>query len=283
MTGSDYRTKFLFENFAIRGEIVRIDTVLGTVLAKHHYPLPLQNLLGETLAAVALLTGTIKFEGQMMLQAKGPGPLTLLMAECSHDGHLRAIARFEGCVEEAPLPSLLGALDGSGHLAITIDPVSGQRYQGIVPLDGLSLAECIEHYFTQSEQLGTRLWLVAAGGRAAGILLQELPEAGGTAQDPDAWNRACRLTDTLTATELLSLAPETLLTRLFHQEDVRLFAPESLQFSCSCSRQRVLGALASLGAPELRSILAEQGNIEVTCEFCNERRQFGPADISHLI
>jgi len=279
---TDYRAKFLFETLAVRGEIVRLETTVGTVLSKHDYPPPLQNLLGEALVAAALLAGTLKFEGLLMLQAKGSGPLTLLMAECSHDGKLRAIAHAEGAVADAPLVSLLGALDGSGHLAITIDPANGQRYQGIVPLDGLSLGECIEHYFSQSEQLSTRLWLVAGEGRAAGILLQELPGTEGIRPDDDAWNRLCRLTDTLTASELLTLPPETLLLRLFHQEDVRLYDAEPLQFACSCSRERTLRALASLGAPELRSILAEQGHIEVTCEFCNEQRLFHAADIDAL-
>jgi molecular chaperone Hsp33 len=281
MSLKDYRTRFIFESLAVRGEIVMLDEAFTSTVAKHDYPPAIRQLLGEALAAAALLTGTLKFEGLLILQAKGPGPLTLLMAECSHDGGLRGIARYEGEIPEAPLVNLLG--DGSGHLAITIDPRGGQRYQGIVPLDGLSLAECIEHYFSQSEQLATRLWLVTGEGRAAGILLQELPDTHAATRDADAWNRLCRLTDTLTAPELLALPPADLLNRLFHQEDVRLFDADLLRFACSCSRERVLGALASLGAAELRSILAEQGLIEVTCEFCNERRQFNPDDLNHLL
>lgn len=276
---TDSRTRFLFENLAVRGELVRLDATVATVLAKHAYPEPLQALLGEALAAAALLTGTLKFEGLLVLQAKGEGPLTLLMAECSHDGKLRGIARYEGEVPDAPLVSLLGA----GHLAITIDPVSGNRYQGIVPLDGMSLAECIEHYFSQSEQLGTRLWLVTEGARAAGFMLQELPATAGVGADADAWNRLCRLTDTLTASELLALAPETLLHRLFHQEDVRLFDAEGLMFACSCSQDRVRQALRSLGEPELRAIIAEQGAIRVTCEFCNQQRVFTDTDLPGLL
>ncbi len=281
MTRTDYRTKFLFENLAIRGEIVRLETTVQTVLAKHAYPLPVQALLGEALVAAALLAGTIKFDGLLVLQAKGEGPLTLLMAECSHNGKLRAIARYEGDVPNAPLVHLLGA--GMSHLAITIDPAQGTRYQGIVPLDGSSLAECVEHYFSQSEQLGTRLWLVAGQGRAAGLLLQELPATGGNVPDADAWNRLCRLTDTLTGEELLSLPAETLLNRLFHQEDVRLFDADSLKFTCSCSLERTRNALRSLGAAELRSILTEQGRIETTCQFCNERRTFDSIDVEALI
>lgn len=279
MTTHDFRTKFLFEDLAVRGEIVRLEATVDAVLSRHDYPPALQALLGEALVAAALLTGTLKFEGLLVLQAKGDGPLNLLMAECSHDGKLRGIARYEGDVPGAPLVHLLG----DGHLAITIDPAEGNRYQGIVPLDGLSLAECIEHYFSQSEQLGTRLWLVSGPGRAAGILLQELPEAGGARRDADAWNRLCRLTDTLTAEELLGLPVETLLNRLFHQEDVRLFDADSLQFACSCSDARTRNALRSLGGAELRSILAEQGRIEVTCEFCNERRTYTAADITDLL
>lgn len=281
---TDFRTRFLFESLAVRGEIVRLDATVRTVLEKHDYPAPLQALLAEALAAAALLAGTLKFEGLLILQAKGMGPLTVLMAECSHDGKLRAIARYDGDVPDAPLVQLLG----EGHLAITVDPKRpdggpSQRYQGIVPLDGISLAECIEHYFSQSEQLGTRLWLVTGGGRVAGFLLQELPDAAGARRDSDAWVRLCRLTDTLTAEELLFLEPEILLHRLFHQEDVRLFAAEALKFACSCSMERVQHALRSLGPAELRAILAEQGQIEVTCEFCNQRRHFGPADVEDLL
>lgn len=276
MSTHDFRSKFLFEKLAIRGELVRLDATTRAVAGKHDYPAPVAALLGEALAAAALLTGTLKFEGLLVLQARGEGPLTLLMAECTHDGRLRAIARQEGEVGEAPLVQLLGA----GHLAITIEPDGGQRYQGIVPLDGLSLAECIEHYFSQSEQLGTRLWLVTGRGRAAGLLLQELPEAGSGRRDADAWNRLCRLTDTLTADELLELPPETLLYRLYSEEDVRLFEADSLSFACSCSRERTLAALRSLGPAELAAILAEQGRIETTCEFCNEKRSFGAADLA---
>ncbi|MFZ5724430.1 MAG: Hsp33 family molecular chaperone HslO [Pseudomonadota bacterium] len=281
---TDFRRKFLFESLAVRGELVRLDATVRTVLEKHPYPPALQALLAEALAAAALLAGTLKFEGLLILQAKGIGPLTLLMAECSHDGRLRAIARYEGEIPDAPLASLLG----EGHLAITIDPTladgsRGQRYQGIVPLDGISLAECIEHYFSQSEQLGTRLWLVTNGSRSAGLMLQELPGAGTTRQDADAWNRLCRLTDTLTAGELLGLPPETLLQRLFHEDDVRLFDAEGLMFACSCSQERVVHVLRSLGETELRGLLAEQGFIDVTCEFCNQHRYFEPADIENLL
>ncbi len=278
---SDFRSKFLFEDLAIRGEIVRLEATVAEVLGKHDYPTQLQALLGEALVAAALLTGTLKFEGLLILQAKGEGPLNLLMAECSNGGQLRAIARWDGTLPDEPLANLLGG--GMSHLAITIDPANGQRYQGIVPLDGLSLAECIEHYFAQSEQLGTRLWLVTGGGRAAGILLQELPEAGGARRDADAWNRVCRLTDTLTAQELLGLPTETVLNRLYHQEDVRLFDAEPLAFACSCSDARTRNALRSLGATELRSILDEQGQIDITCEFCNQRRTYTPADLPDLL
>lgn len=283
MTASDFRSKFLFESLAVRGEIVRLESTYASVLARHDYPLPVQSQLGEALVAAALLTGTLKFEGLLVLQARGTGPLTVLMAECSHEGNLRAIARYEGDVPEAPLVSQLGAHDGSGQLVITIDPAEGNRYQGIVPLDGISLAECLEHYFSQSEQLGTRLWLVTGQGRAAGLLLQELPDAGSVRRDADAWNRLCRLADTLTGEELLGLAPDVLLHRLFHEEDVRLFDADSLQFKCSCTRERAANALRSLGPAELRAILAEQGRIEIGCEFCNEKRLFDAVDIESLI
>lgn len=273
---TDIRTKFLFEALAVRGEVVCLEQTLQAVLGKHDYPAPVQALLGEALAAAALLTGTLKLDGLLLLQAKGDGALRLLMAECTHEGDLRGIARWDGDVPDAPLVHLLG----DGHLAITLEPASGQRYQGIVPLDGLSLAECIEHYFAQSEQLGTRLWLVTGEGRAAGLLLQEMPGAAGVARDADGWNRLCRLTDTLTAGELLQLAPETLLQRLYHEEDVRVFDADALRFRCSCSRERMLAALQSLGRDELQAILDEQdGSLETVCQFCNERRAYSATDL----
>lgn len=277
MSADDFRARFMFEAHDIRGEIVRLDETLRTVLSHHDYPPLAAGLLGEALAAAALLTGTLKFEGLLTLQARGEGPLTLLVAECGHRGTLRGVVRHEGALPDAPLAQLLGA----GHLSITIDPAGGQRYQGIVPLDGMSLAECIEHYFRQSEQLRTRLWLVTGGGMAAGLLLQELPARQGG--DADAWNRLCQLADTVTAEELLGLAPEQLLHRLYHEEDVRLFDSDPLAFACSCSRERIAAALRSLGPAELRSILAEQGQVETTCEFCHKTRRFGPEDIQALL
>lgn len=282
---TDFRSRFLFESLAIRGEVVRVGETLQVVLGKHEYPPALRALLGEALAAVALLAGTLKLEGRLSLQARGDGPLRLLMAECTHDGDLRAIARWDGDVPQSPLVHLLG----EGHLAITIEPAGGQRYQGIVPLDGLSLAECIEHYFAQSEQLGTRLWLltgddgndrVGASTGAAGLLLQELPAPGGVAPDADGWNRLCRLTDTLTGPELLALPLGTLLQRLYHEEDVRVFEAESLRFRCGCTRERMQAALVSLGHAELQSILDEQGGVlETVCQFCNEKRRYTAAEL----
>jgi len=283
MTTADQRTRFLFDSFAIRGEIVRLDASFATVLGNHAYPPVIARQLGECMAAAALLTGTLKFEGQLILQAKGAGPLTLLMAECSHDGRLRGIAHHEGTCDDAPLAALLGAQGGNGHLAITIEPLAGQRYQGIVPLDGESLAECIEHYFAQSEQLSTRLWLLTEGHRAAGLLLQELPGTPASERDGDAWNRACRLADTLTASELLDLPAEALLHRLYHQEDVRVFPGEALAFGCTCSRERTLRMLASLGRAEIRGIIEEQGRIEVSCEFCRRQYLFDAADVAGLL
>lgn len=273
----DTRIRFLLEDLAVRGELVRLRETTSAVMSAHEYPSTVSDLVGEALAAVALLAGTLKIQGQLSLQARGEGPLQLLLAECAHGGDLRAIARWDGDVDDAPLVSLLG----EGSLAITIEPAGGKRYQGIVPLDGSSLAECIEHYFAQSEQLGTRLWLVTDGYAAtAGLMLQEIPSAPGTERDRDGWNRLCRLTDTLTGEELLDLDPSSLLWRLYHDEVVRVFDPEPLRFHCSCSTERMREALRALGEPELRGILEEQhGEIETVCQFCNRHRRFSAADL----
>lgn len=282
MNSSDTRQRFLLNNSAIRGQWTRLDASYQTVLAKHDYPLEVQTLLGEMLAAAVLLTATLKFEGSLTLQARGEGPVHLISVECSHDHQLRAIARWQSDTSGLDFKALLG----NAVLAITITPARGERYQGIVPLTGASLAECLEFYFSQSEQLRTRLWLHQGNNRAAGLLLQVLPYNSATPVDPDQqeedWNRLTLLAATLTADELLGLDSQTLLHRLFHEEDVLLFPPEPVEFHCTCSRQRTAQALAQLGRTELDSILEEQGHLEATCQFCNQIYRFDAVDVALL-
>ncbi len=278
---SDSLLRFIFDETDVRGELVQLDSSYRDALTPHHYPPPVALLLGEFLAASALLSATLKFEGSLILQARSPGEVPLIMAEATSAGAVRGIARQAEQALSEDFQSLLGG----GQLAITIDPASGQRYQGIVPLEGVDLASGIERYFEQSEQLGTRLWLAADGRRAAGLLLQELPSRQGV--DPERrqaqWQHLTTLGATVQADELLNLAPERVLHRLFHQDPLRLLRCDSLHFACSCSRARTEAVLTRLGRTELESILLEQGGVNVTCEFCNQVYEFSADDLRGLI
>jgi len=273
---SDTLQRFLFENNAIRGEIVQLDATYRAVLERRTYPPVLRGLLGELMAAAALLATTLKFEGKLSLQAQGHGPVKLLFAECTSCHTLRALAQWDGTVEAASLPQLLG----DGRMVITIEPGAKERYQGIVALEGATLAQALENYFARSEQLATKLWLTTGTDRAAGLLLQQLPRPAH--EDADAWNRAVHLSSTLTPGELLGLAAPDIVHRLYHEEDIRLFSRQPVSFRCSCSRERVENALRLLGADEVRGILAEQGSIRVDCEFCGGHYELDAVDAEQL-
>ena len=283
MTFHDFTQRFLFDETDVRGELATLDRSYAEVLAKHPYPEPVAQLLGEMLAAAALLCGTLKFEGLLVLQARSSGPVPLLMVECSSEREVRGIARYD----EAALTGAasLGELMPDGILALTIDPRHGQRYQGIVPLEGANLAECLSGYFATSEQLPTRFWLNADGRRARGLLLQQLPPARikDAQARQDSWEHVVTLADTLTAEELLGLDNEVILHRLFHEETVRLFDEQGVAFNCSCSRDRAANALVSMGRSEVETLLDEQqGEIQVDCQFCNEQQVFDAADIAQI-
>lgn len=273
----DSVSRFLFEDTDIRGEIVMLETSLGEVLGKHHYPAAVQSLLGEFLAAAVLLSATLKFDGILTLQARGNGAVGLVMAESGSDLTVRAIARDCSAASDGDFRQLLG----SGTLAITITPDDGQRYQGIVNLDSDSLAGCIEHYFDQSEQLPTRLFLAADGNHAAGLLVQTLPPQRVTdrVQRRNDFEHIEHLAATVSPAELLTLAPTEVLHRLFHAEAVRLAPPRPVAFGCSCNAERVARALLAIGEAETRSVLDEHGSITVNCEFCDTVYRFERDDV----
>ena len=279
----DHSQRFIFDDNDVRGEMVSLAESYQHVLAKHPYPQPVAQLLGEMLAAAALLVGTLKFEGLLVLQARSSGPVPLVMIECSSEREVRGIARYDA---EAVDPGAgLRELMPDGVLALTIDPAKGQRYQGIVELEGTSLAESLTGYFATSEQLPTRFWLHADGQRARGLLLQQLPPQQQTEPEErqESWNHLLTLADTLTAEELLGLDNQTVLHRLYHQEALRLFEPSPLQFRCSCSRERSARALISVGQPDAEALLEESGGrVEIDCQFCNERYFFDASDVAQL-
>ncbi len=277
MASQDQFQRFIFEHSQIRGAWVQLSNSYGEVTSQAPYPSSVRQLLGESLVASVLMSSTLKFEGTLSLQAQGEGPLRTLMAECSHDRHIRGLARYDA---PATAESSLDALLGQGRMAITITPSQGQRYQGVVPREHHTLAECLEDYFQRSEQIATRLFLFADDQRAAGLLLQRLP--GSSDADNELWERVSQLAATVTGEELLSLDSETILHRLFHEEEVRVFDGDPVAFRCSCSRERTLGALESVGKDECYSILEEQGSIEMDCQFCHAHYQFNRNDIDHL-
>lgn len=283
LPGEDVLHRFLLERAGVRGALVRLGPAWQEVAGRAEYPPALRALLGEALAASALLTGNIKLDGALSIELKSSGGLRLLFAECNDQAQLRGLARWN---EPLPTPLALDTLPDA-IMAITIGNVErGQRYQGLVELQHAGLAGSLEDYFTQSEQLPARILLAVDGEYAVGLMLQKMPGEGGidAVYDEDAWERVVHLTATLGADELLASAPEQLLYRLYHEETVRLFEPRSLAFGCSCSRQRVGGMLRSLGRDELEAaLLARDNEIEVICEFCAQRYHFDRIDAEHLL
>ncbi|MEO6698865.1 MAG: Hsp33 family molecular chaperone HslO [Paraperlucidibaca sp.] len=277
---SDFLQRFQFQQTPVRGELCRLSEAYQAVRDKHHYPEPVATLLGQAMVAVALMTATLKLEGSLILQIQGDGPVGLIMAECNQSGDVRAIARFDEA--ESYADTQWTALTGVGRLLLTIEPDDGERYQGIVPLEGASLAEALGYYFQQSEQLPTQFLLTANTQAAAGMMLQVLP-GHNNGEDDDLWSRVTQLAATVKNEELLSIEPEPLLYRLFHEETVELFPTSGLRFRCSCSRERSANALVSLGLDELREVAAEQGGVvRVDCQFCHQFYDFDQVDIEQL-
>ena len=277
----DQSQRFIFDQGDIRGELVRLEGSYQRALEGHNYQPQLASLLGEFIAASVLLSSTLKFDGLLSIQLRCDGPVSLLMAECNSRQQVRAIAQGELPLLEQTFDQLFAG----ASLAITIEPRNGQRYQGIVPLQGNSLAACLESYFSQSEQLPTRLWLSAENDSCAGLLLQRLPqkEHDSVEQSDEMWSHLCHLANTIKAEEMLTLSAEELLHRLYHQETVRLFEVKTVQFNCSCSRERTERALITLDPWELEEILAEQGEIAMDCQFCCTAYRFSEAEIRTLL
>ncbi len=276
---SDNLKRFIFENLNIRGELVVLNKTTEEMFAKHQYPPAVKQLLGELACVSLLLSATLKIQGSVGIQASGSGPVTTIMAEATHRRTCRGIARYNAVPEGASLRNILG---DEATLAMTITPNQGQRYQGVVDLSHEHLAGCIEDYFSHSEQLATRLWLFQEGNQWGGLLLQQLPDQRGPEHIREDWERVCTLAATLTADEILGLDAETVLHRLFHEETVRVLEDEPTEFWCSCSEERTLEVIKSLGAEEAFSILDDIGQIEIDCQFCYQHYSFDRDKIVHL-
>lgn len=296
---------FMIERTGIRGRLVRAGPVVDTILRRHDYPEPVARLLGEMLALAGLLSAMLKFDGIFTLQTSGDGPVSLLVVDFTSDGQVRGYAQYDADrlagvdldprAENAEVIRLLGA----GRLAFTVDHAgANERYQGIVELQGRTLADCLQHYFQQSEQIASGIRLTAekvtegdgvARWRAGGLLLQRLPEEAGASDlegvdAEDAWRRAVILMSSCTNAELSApdVTPHELLYRLFHEDGVRVYTPKELSDRCRCSREKVERVLTTMAMDDIADLKADDGTVQVTCQFCNRLYAFGDADLAAL-
>jgi molecular chaperone Hsp33 len=296
-TPRDEVRRFIVENRPVRGHWVRLEGAWRELRAHRDYPQPVRDLLGQAVAASVLLAATLKFRGQLTLQLQGNGAVSLLVAQCTHDFRLRAVARFDASAISAlaghgagdtshPAGGVFRRLVGSeGRFAVTVEADErNARYQGIVPLSGDSLAGSLEAYFAASEQLPTRVLLAADGDRGGGVLVQKLPEGAATddSEMREIWEQAKRGIARLSANDLLQRPVEELLGRGFADHDMRLFRGAPVQFECRCSQGRVTSLLRALGPEEVRDVLREQGSVTVTCEFCHRPYRFEEGDVQAL-
>lgn len=257
MSNPDQLHRYLFENYAVRGEPVTVSETYQQLLSNHDYPAPVKQLLGELLVATSLLTATLKFDGDITVQLQGDDPLKLAVINGNNHQEMHDVVRVQAPVTE---DSTLHQLIGNGVMVITISPTEGERYQGVVGLEGETLTEFLEAYFRQSEQLPTRLFIHTDETAAAGLLLQALPAQEGDADDFD---HLVQLTNTVKSSELFGLPANEVLYRLYHQEKVTLYEPQDVLFRCTCSRQRCANALLKLPTEEVAEMLEQDGNIDM--------------------
>jgi molecular chaperone Hsp33 len=272
--------RYLFEDLSVRGELVQLDEAYQRIISSKEYPAALQKLLGELLVSATLLTATLKFEGSITIQLQGDGPVSLAVINGDHDQKIRGVARWEGDIAgDASLHDMMG----KGYLVITIEPKKGERYQGVVGLEGETLADVIEGYFANSEQLKTRLWIRTGEhegkAHAAGMMIQVMPDGTGTPED---FEHLEQLTDTVKNEELFTLPANELLYRLYNQDKVRLYEPQPVEFHCGCSRERSGAAIITVDKTEIYDILAEEGSISLHCDYCGTSYTFDESEVTDL-
>lgn len=284
MECKDYLQRIIFEDIGARCVFVRLEEIIKEVLVRGAYEPEEAHLLGEALLLVALMSSGLKFAGRICLQLRGSGPLQLLLVDCSDEGGLRGMLAWQEGYEGMTSPLLLSdCLGKDSVLTLTLDPSDGgQRWQGIVAIEGESLAEAVSAYFERSEQLPTRFALAMNGSHGAAMMLQRMPEVDADS-DGEGWNRLEHLFASVSDAELLELDGETMMRRLFHEESRRLFPPRKLAFHCPCSRDRVSEVLISLGEDELRDMAETPEPTEVRCQFCNQRYVFDRLDLTALL
>jgi molecular chaperone Hsp33 len=272
--------RYLFEDLSVRGELVQLDEAYQRIISSKEYPAAVQKLLGELLVSTTLLTATLKFEGSITIQLQGNGPVSLAVINGDNKQRIRGVARWEGDIaDDASLHDMMG----KGHMVITIEPKIGERYQGVVGLEGNNLAEVLEGYFANSEQLKTRLWIrtgeFEGKPHAAGMLIQVMPDGTGS---PDDFEHLEQLTDTVKDEELFGLEANELLYRLYNQDKVRLYEPQPVSFLCGCSRERSGAAIISVEKAEIYDILAEEGSVSLHCDYCGTTYTFDESEVAEL-
>ncbi|MBE4577960.1 Hsp33 family molecular chaperone [Vibrio navarrensis] len=277
---SNVLNRYLFEDLSVRGELVQLDEAYQRIILSKEYPAALQKLLGELLVSTTLLTATLKFEGSITIQLQGDGPVSLAVINGDNEQKVRGVARWEGEIaDDASLHDMMG----KGYLVITIEPKKGERYQGVVGLDGDNLTQVIEGYFANSEQLKTRLWIRTGEhqgqAHAAGMLIQIVPDGTGSADD---FEHLEQLTNTVKNEELFTLEANELLYRLYNQEQVRLFEPQPVEFHCGCSRERSGAAIVTIDKTEIYDILATEGSVSLHCDYCGTTYSFDEPQVAEL-
>ncbi|WP_131782550.1 Hsp33 family molecular chaperone HslO [Legionella gresilensis] len=274
----DSLQRFMFEHASIRGEIAHLDHAYTTIINQRTYPPMVKNVLGEALVSCLLMIGSIKFEGELSLQFQGDKRLPLLLIQCDHQLHLRGFAKFQPdlTTEEYAAAFL------EGKMVLTINPYNQtQSYQSILPIQSTSMAENLMYYYAQSEQIPSRVWLASDDTKVAGLLLQLMPGQS-SEQREQFWEYAVHIGQTISEPELLNLDNETLLYRLYHETDIRVFDNKMVTFKCRCSPDKMRQVLTVLGEKDIKELLAEKGKIDVTCDFCNQHYSFDAIDITML-
>ena len=259
---------------------VKLGQSTDDMLDHQQMPAPIKALCAEVVAATCVLAHMLKFDGEMIIQIKSAGPVTMMVAECSSEGRIRATAQWDDIDHYTTFSELIG----KGYMAVTVDPKHGERYQGIVPLESGSIEGCINHYFDSSEQLDTKLWLSSDATTVAGLLIQRIPDEGGSRTSTESnWETLSTLAATVTKEELASEAGPLLIYKLFHELSPRSFDPFSIRFGCSCTRERSSRAIRALGETEVKQLFAEQPSVTVDCHFCGRVYQYDQADLEWLL
>ena len=278
MKDTDTLQRFMFEHASIRGEIAHLDETFKTIMHQHPYPPVVKSLLGEALISCLLLAGSIKFEGEVSLQFHGDKRLPLLLVQCDHELHLRAFAKYQKDEENIDYASAFL----EGKMVLTINQYNQtQSYQSVVPIRSTAMSENLTHYFAQSEQVASQVWLAVNDNRAAGILLQLMPGQD-TLQREQFWEYAVHLGQTITEDELLNLDNQIILHRLYHETELRLYNARPVSFRCRCNIEKMKQVLTVLGEKDVQELLKDKGHVEVTCDFCNQQYMFDPIDITLL-